>query len=1040
VWRLVKILRLLAIAESGVLAAAPEWNTIQPLIKARCYECHGEKKTKGDVDLKKLESDPMVGAEFALWEKVKDSVTEGEMPPPKAHQLEAVERSKLLVWVTQAIDEAALAQAGDPGPVTMRRLTNAEYDATIRDLTGVDFGFGKEFAPDGGGGEGFANTGDVLFLSAQALEKYLGAARKIADSATVMPGTGIRFVDHRVGIRGPDQVKAQAEQGLYVWYQKKAAPHLPKDDEDLREADYMLACWKWKHRELTGAESLAQLAKEMKLHQAFLENWWNLLNNTEPKSRFLDLTRIPWRELPGPDSANPQEAPAIVKKKLAQLDAERKIWYYKDPAKPGSGHVQRQQQDADGIRPYSIGVVCEGQKSVHLCIGDDGDGNKGDIVLVSQMQFKLGKQSISYVDFLRKQLKHDREVFGPAKDAHLETVEVGGPYGIKKLKLDELGRRIDEAEAFLAKLGQHPLGTHVEPDTLVIAAPRVVTLPVPDGAHDFKVTCKLDITTPDAELATVQWKLTTGPPPDVSKIMPGVLTVWKINTQAHHQTMHDFEQMRLAFPDEYVRRLEEVARNLNRGKPGFGVYYYSDEQLAAILGEDERREIEQMKKDWGYTAPGAGLDQKRGGEFDQCVRDHLRHFAKIAWRRPLADEENKNLDALYADGRARELDRESAAREVIVRILVSPNFLFKAETLPAIANETGDRSGTDVPLSAWEIASRMSYFIWSSMPDHELRQAAADGSLLNSVVRATQARRMLHDPKAMALAKEFFGQWFDFNTFASHTGVDDKLFPQFTPVLRQDLFEESVKFFSHLVREDRPVSEITGADYTFLNERLAKHYGIPDVAGGDMRLVKVDSFHRGGLLGMGSVLTKTSRPHRTSPVVRGNWLLQQVMGVAVPPPPPNVPKLNENGLKPTSMREMLSQHRADKACAVCHDRIDPLGFALENFDPIGRFVAQDENGTRIDDSAQYKDGTRFAGIDGLRQFLHDRQPLLDAQLCRKLTGYALGRQTLPTDKPLMKKMQEDLKGEGGKFSAGVVDIVNSRQFLNRRADKPMASN
>ena len=169
-------------------------------------------------------------------------------------------------------------------------------------------------------------------------------------------------------------------------------------------------------------------------------------------------------------------------------------------------------------------------------------------------------------------------------------------------------------------------------------------------------------------------------------------------------------------------------------------------------------------------------------------------------------------------------------------------------------------------------------------------------------------------------------------------------------------------------------------------------------------------------------------------MVRGNWLLQQVMGVSAPPPPPNVPKLKEAAARPGNMREMLMEHRADKACAACHDRIDPLGFALEGFDPIGRFRTQDEGGVKIDDSAEYKDGTKFAGIDGLRKFLHDRGNLFNAQFSRKLTGYALGRQTMPTDKPLMKKMQDDLKAGGGKFSIAVVDIVNSRQFLNRRGE------
>ncbi|MEQ1843655.1 MAG: DUF1588 domain-containing protein, partial [Verrucomicrobiales bacterium] len=219
-----------------------------------------------------------------------------------------------------------------------------------------------------------------------------------------------------------------------------------------------------------------------------------------------------------------------------------------------------------------------------------------------------------------------------------------------------------------------------------------------------------------------------------------------------------------------------------------------------------------------------------------------------------------------------------------------------------------------------------------------------------------------------ALAKEFAGHWLEFSGFDAQSTVDEKKFPEFTPELRTDLYRESLQFFSHLFREDRSVRDIFGGDYTFLNERLAKHYGVPGVAGPEFREVKVAAQHRGGVLGMGSILTKTSRPQRTSPVLRGNYLYQVVLGQSSPPPPPNVPKLPENAVKPASLREALSLHRADQSCSVCHDRIDPLGFALESFDPIGRFRPTDEAGGKIDDTSEMKNGTRLAGFDGLRQY------------------------------------------------------------------------
>lgn len=993
--------------------AAPDWKAVEPLLAAKCYECHGGEKTKGDVDLKALSSDPDVAVEFDLWRTVKDTIDNGDMPPRKAKQLAPEEKAAITGWVEQSLNALAEAKSGDPGPVTMRRLTNAEYDNTIRDLTGRDYALAKEFQSDGGGGEGFSNTGDVLFMNSAALDKYFAAARKLADHATVLPGTGIVFHPHRVGLRGPEQVKAQAQQGLYVWYQQKAAPHLPKDFDDMREADYMTACWKHRHFKTP----LDQLAREAGLSVHFLSNWWLLVNSTEPKSRFLDLTRVAWRELPGPDAAKPGLLPQAVADRIKSIQGDRLSW--NDPKKPGSG-VQRQQQDSDGIRPYSMQGPVGGKKAALLCIGDTGDGNKGDIALVSHIEVSVGKEKWSYFQWL-----------GKALDEQHKLAAANPP----PANLPAIKARIDELEKTRAAFGRHPLqGRQIEPHVLALAAPVVFTLPLPEGAHWLRAETRLDMQNPEVDEATVQWTIATDKPRDVTKIMPGVLTIWKRGTRASGQTMNDFNVMKAAFPDMFERRLEEVASNLHRWKPGIGVYYFSDEQLGQLLGEADRNQLAAMKKDWGYTAiPNLNPQQQK--EYDGAVLWHLHEFAKRAWRRPLAEAEVRKLDALYFDGRGKELDRESSAREVLVRLLVSPHFLFKAETLPL-----AEAKGEIVPLAAYELASRLSYFLWASLPDGDLRRVAEDGSLLKPEVLAAQTRRMLRDPRAAALAKEFAGQWLKFNGFDSHNSVDEKKYPQFTPELRADMHREVVEFFTRLVRDDRNVSDIVAGDYTFLNERLARHYGIPGVTGAEFREVKAAPYHRGGLLGMGAVLTKTSRPHRTSPVVRGDYLYQVVLGFSSPPPPPNVPKLPDSAVKPASLRESLMQHRTDSACAVCHERIDPLGFALEGFDPIGRFRAADESGGKIDDTGELPGGVKFQGFEGLRDYLRKNEAQFLTQLTRKLLGYALGRQTLPSDKKLLQQMQSALRQNGGKFSAAVLEIVKSRQFLNRRNEPSVARN
>lgn len=1002
------VVAFLALSWVGGVSASSDWKGVEPVLAAKCYSCHGGEKTKGEVDLKALATDPKLDEQFDLWHRVLDSIESGEMPPPKAKPLSETEESNVTLWVSGALDALAQTNSGDPGPVTMRRLTNGEYDRSIRDLTGHDYGLAREFQTDGGGGEGFSNTGDVLFLSPAALDKYFNAARQLADHATVMPGTGIVFHDHRIGLRGFEQIKAHAEQGLYVWYQQKAAPHLPADFEDMREGDYLLACWKHRYFQTP----LAILAKDDGLKLPFLENWWNLVTKSEPKSRFLDLVRVPWRELPGPDANEPKEVPGAVVSRIAQIEADLLSW--NNPKKPGSG-VQRRQQDADGIRSYPMETGVKGSRQVALCFGDLGDGNAGDIALVTNIEVKFAKGGVNYFDWLGKEI----DALGKQVAASPALVHS-----------DERGKRLASLESTRALFGKHPLPDgRVEPQVLAVAAPRVISLPLPPDAVSVRAETKLDYRNPAVDQATIQWTMTTGTPRDVTKIIPGVLTIWKIQTEAARRTMGEFHVMRVAFPDMFERRLEEVARNLYRRSPGYTVYSYSDDQLGRILGERDRAALAAMKKDWRLVAPKSLNDQQKT-EFDGAMIWHLHQFAARAWRRPLLEQEKKRLSSFYQDRLKEGLDREASVREGLVRVLVSPHFLFKAETLPTTLTNA-QRTDGDLPLSTWEIASRLSYFLWSSLPDGELRGVAEDGSLGKPEVLAEQTKRMLKDPRAGALAEEFAGQWLKFASFEEHDGVDTMKYPEMTPELRADMKREVVEFFDHLFREDRRIVDVVTGETSFLNERLARFYGVPNVSGSEFREVKVSGHHRGGLLGMGAILTKTSRPNRTSPVLRGEFLYAVVLGQSSPPPPPNVPEL-EKGLKPSSLREALLKHREDHACSVCHDRIDPLGFALESFDPIGRFRDTDEGGGVIDDTGELRDGTVFKGMEGLRDYLAKNDDQFTMQFSRKLLGYALGRSVLPSDKGLLAEIASAIETGDGRVSAVVTRIVTSRQFLNRR--------
>lgn len=347
------------------------------------------------------------------------------------------------------------------------------------------------------------------------------------------------------------------------------------------------------------------------------------------------------------------------------------------------------------------------------------------------------------------------------------------------------------------------------------------------------------------------------------------------------------------------------------------------------------------------------------------------------------------------------------------------------------------------PLSNFEMASRLSYFLWSTMPDAELRRAAAAGELTDSTHLASQVKRMMADEKSRRFATEFFGQWLGFYRFDQFKGVDTTRFPEFTQEVKSGMYDEAVSFFEYLVRNDRPIGEILTADYTFLNKPLAKHYGVSKpVSDTKSEMVSdANAFHRGGILRMGAVLTATSAPLRTSPVKRGDWVLRRILGTPTPPPPADAGSIpaDDKLFAGLSLREKLESHKRNATCAGCHTRIDPLGFPLEHFDPTGRWREKYADGKAIDDSSNTKDGTAVAGVDGLQKYLQTQQPQVLHTMARKLAGDALGRTVLPSDEPLIEKLTS--AGSSATVAQLVTDVVESKQFRFRREkdEAPVAS-
>jgi mono/diheme cytochrome c family protein len=421
------------------------------------------------------------------------------------------------------------------------------------------------------------------------------------------------------------------------------------------------------------------------------------------------------------------------------------------------------------------------------------------------------------------------------------------------------------------------------------------------------------------------------------------------------------------------------------------------------------------------------------GDEDLCARKILLALTRRAWRRPVTSSDADVPMNFYRMGRNAADGRdpfEAGVESALRFILTSPEFLFRSETDPV-----NMRAGMVHPVSDMQLASRLSFFLWSSIPDDELIDVAAKGKLHERVVLEQQVRRMLADRRSQALSKNFCAQWLYLRNLQG-ASRDLKIFPGFDDNLRQGFRDETELFFDSIMREDKSVLDFLSADYTFVNERLAKHYGITGVEGDYFRRVTLSGDERRGLLGQGSVLTVTSYATRTSPVQRGKWLLDNILGTPVPPPPPNVPALEEDraGAPPRSVRGRMEQHRANPACAVCHNIMDPLGFALENFDATGAWRTQTEARTDVDASGELVDGSKVNGPVSLRAALLSRPELFTGTLTEKLLTYAIGRGVESYDMPAVRKIVQNAASHDNRFSSIVIGIVESVPFQMRRKE------
>jgi hypothetical protein len=908
---------------------------VQPFLKDYCLSCHGMTKQQAKLDLSGYTSPAAIVKNHRLWDRVVERLEAEEMPPPKApRKPTAHERRAVLEWLRELREQEAKRNAGDPGQVLARRLSNAEFDYTIRDLTGVDIRPTREFPVDPANEAGFDNSGESLAMSPALLKKYLAASRFVADHVVLKP-QGFIFAPHPV-VTDPDRDK-YCVQRIIAFYERHRVDY----------ADYFLAAWRFQHREAKGKPdaSLQDIADEARLSAKYLTAIWTLLD-AAPAPGPLGELKAQWRKLPA--DVHKQDEVKRECERLRDLVLRRRKELTSQPAKLTTKGISQ------GSQPFVLWrndhLTAQHKRYTGEAKGADKDAMTQfcrvfpDAFVVMERAPYYDAESSPKGRFL-------------SAGFHLMHGVYRDDRPLYELVLDEAAQReIDTLWEELHFITLDPMRQFKDYVFFERAEPPWF---MTDAAFDFARPEDKDVTS--------------------------------------ERTIKQLSEVYLA----------KVRRNGASEQALKAIETYFTTISAQIRAVERAR----------LAAEPSHLTA-------------LQAFAGRAYRRPLSSKERDQLIAFYHQLRDTDhLSHEDALRDTLASILLSPHFCYRLD-LPA--------EGTAArPLSPHALASRLSYFLWSSMPDDELLAHAAAGELHKPEVLTGQARRMLKDARVRGLAEQFAGNWLEFRRFEETNTVDRARFPSFTNDLRQAMAEEPIRFFIHVASQNRSIHDFLDGEYTFVNPVLAKHYGMPVPEGLTDCWVKVDDAHRygrGGLLPMAVFLTRNSPGLRTSPVKRGYWVVHRMLGERIPPPPPDVPELPKDEAKgEQTLPQLLAKHREHKACASCHQRFDSLGLAFEGYGPIGERRTLDLGGRPVQSKATYPDGSEGTGLDGLRRYLAEkrRDEFID-NLCRKLLAYALDRSSTLSDKSTIEKMRERLVKDDYRFASLVESIVTSPQFLNKR--------
>ena len=893
--------------------------TVRPFLKTYCLSCHGPREPAAQMDLSGFTTMADLVQDGRRWSQMLDRLEAGEMPPQGARHPMPPERRAVVDWLHAVREGETRRHAGDPGVVLARRLSNAEYNYTVRDLTGVDIRPTRAFPVDPANTAGFDNSGETLTMSPTLLKKYLAAAREVA-AHLYLKEKGFGFAPHPM-LAETDRDKFAVHQIIDFYHQ-----------QNTDYADYIETAWRFRHRAALGQPhaTLSALARQYHVSAKYLETVWQTLESAETIGPLVKLQTM-WRALP-PPRANQQS--------VARAGCEEMRAYIAKVRSKVEPRFINLTAGSIGTAWQPLLIWKNKQYATHrrkfearqLQVQGDPLFNQAGVVEPEwDNAFGPGKT------ILVENAPGDADLFVPAGERARYEAAWSRFCGVfpDMFYKESRGRnyfKTGKDEGRYLSAGFHNVMGYFRDDQplseLLLDAKQQAALDEMWREMDFVASVNIRTYVEFAKLGT------RGTRDDFKDGEPqvGDIEVEQITSEAK------------------VRKLE--ADYLAFAKGGSPV------SMGAIReffdqGNQSMRWVQQARR-----------------EAEASHLESLYDFAARAYRRPLSAADRADLLSFYREARERyALDHEGAIREAVVLVLMSPKFSYRVDLVEAV--------GGIQPLSDFDLASRLSYFLWSSMPDAELWRHAAAGDLHQPEVIKAQARRMLQDARSRALAVEFGTNWLGIRDFEQIGTVDRTRFSAFNDALRDAMFEEPIRFLLDVFRRNRSILDFLFARDTFVNPVLARHYGMPPVASEESVWVRVpdaDRYQRGGLLPMAAFLTKNAPGLRTSPVKRGYWVAKNLLGDPIPPPPPLVPELPADEAKmDLPLRQMLERHRANPSCASCHARFDSFGLALEAFDPIGQRRTHDLGGRTVDARATFPKGVEGEGLPGMRQYLRDHR-------------------------------------------------------------------